>query len=90
MKTAGSGQIVNISSISARTGGGRGCAHYVATKGGLEALTRALAKELGPLKIAVNAVASGLIRTRLLEYLDCPEDLERLRQNVPLARNRGS
>jgi 3-oxoacyl-[acyl-carrier protein] reductase len=86
MKAAGGGRIINISSISAHTGGGPGSTHYVASKGGLEAFTRALAKELAPFNITVNAVAPGVIYTPLHERTNTPESLERLRQTIPLAR----
>ena len=48
MRERGWGRIINISSISAHTGGGGGATAYVAAKGGLSAMTRSLAKELGP------------------------------------------
>ena len=57
-----SGAIVNMSS----TGGefpSRGQANYAASKGGVNGLTRALAKELAPRKVRVNAVAPGMIET---------------------------
>lgn len=56
------GRIINISSIAA-TVGFSGLVHYCATKGGVNAFTRALAIELAPKKITVNAVAPGAIET---------------------------
>jgi 3-oxoacyl-[acyl-carrier protein] reductase len=56
------GRIVNVSSVVARFGG-RGQANYVAAKAGLEGLTRALAIELAPRGILVNAVAPGVVET---------------------------
>jgi 3-oxoacyl-[acyl-carrier protein] reductase len=56
------GAIVNLSSIAA-TRPGRGHANYAASKGGIEALTKALAVELGAKNIRVNCVAPGMIET---------------------------
>jgi NAD(P)-dependent dehydrogenase (short-subunit alcohol dehydrogenase family) len=60
----GGGRIVNISSMAARVGLVRTTA-YAAAKGGLEAMTRALAVELAPHKVLVNCVAPGPIDTDL-------------------------
>ncbi len=86
LKAAEHGRIINVSSISAHTGGGPGAAHYAASKGGVEALTRAMAKELGQYNITVNAVAPGVVYTALHQRFNTPESLERIRQNIPLAR----
>jgi 3-oxoacyl-[acyl-carrier protein] reductase len=86
MKAARSGRVINITSISGRTGGGPGGAHYAASKGGLEAFTRALAKELAPFGVTANGVAPGVVYTPLHERTNTPESLERLRQNIPLLR----
>ena len=56
------GKIINISSVSAEKGG-RGQTNYAASKGAINALTKALAVELAPRKITVNAVAPGVIET---------------------------
>lgn len=57
-------KVVNISSVSG-TGGNAGQANYSAAKAGVIGLTRALAKEWGRYRVTVNAVAFGLIQTRL-------------------------
>jgi 3-oxoacyl-[acyl-carrier protein] reductase len=85
-KAAQAGRIINVTSISARTGGGPGAAHYVASKGGLEALTRAMALELAPYHVTVNAVSPGVIDTPIHQRTNTPGSLERLRQQIPLAR----
>lgn len=59
MARTGGGAIVNFSSISA--GGNTGQAAYSAAKAGVEGMTRAMARELGPLGIRVNAIAPGFI-----------------------------
>lgn len=63
-----SGCIVNLSSVAAQKPG-RGQSNYAAAKGGVEALTRALAVELAPRNIRVNAVAPGIVSTDMSEAL---------------------
>jgi 3-oxoacyl-[acyl-carrier protein] reductase len=60
------GKIVNLSSVGGAKGG-RGQTNYAASKGAIDALTRALAVELAPRKITVNAVAPGVIETEMSE-----------------------
>jgi 3-oxoacyl-[acyl-carrier protein] reductase len=62
MKEAGRGKIVNMASETFFTGS-QGFVHYVATKGAVIGLTRALAIELGPHNICINAVAPGFTDT---------------------------
>ena len=62
MMSARGGSIVNLSSVAAEFGN-RGQVNYAASKGGIEGLTRCLAKELAARKIRVNAVAPGMIET---------------------------
>ena len=58
------GSIVNISSVASEFGS-RGQVNYAASKGGIDALTRCLAKELAARKVRVNAVAPGMIETEM-------------------------
>ena len=60
MIDAGQGRIVNLASDAALYGSPR-LSHYIASKGGVIALTRAMARELGPHDITVNAVAPGIV-----------------------------
>lgn len=63
-----SGCIVNLSSVAAQKPG-KGQSNYAAAKGGVEALTRALAVELAPRNIRVNAVAPGIVSTDMSQAL---------------------
>jgi 3-oxoacyl-[acyl-carrier protein] reductase len=63
-----SGVIINVSSASGHKGG-RGQTNYAASKGAVNAFTRALAVELAPRKIRVNAVAPGIIDTEMSQEL---------------------
>src|SRR5207247_11253681 len=58
------GKIINLSSVSGEKGG-RGQTNYAASKGAINSFTRALAVELAPRKITVNAVAPGVIETEM-------------------------
>lgn len=72
---AGQGRIVNMASDAALYGSPR-LSHYIASKGGLIALTRAMARELGPSGITVNAVAPGLVESE--STVDIPAERHRL------------
>lgn len=78
------GAIVNITSVSAR--GNEGQAAYAAAKAGLEAATRVMARELGPLGIRVNAIAPGFIDTPSSHIALAQEQLDKLVQSTPLRR----
>ena len=62
------GKIINLSSVAGEKGG-RGQTNYAASKGAINAFTRALAVELAPRRITVNAVAPGVIETEMSEEL---------------------
>lgn len=78
------GKIVNISSVWGNVGASTEVA-YSASKGGVNALTRALAKELGPSNIQVNAIACGVIDTDMNSCFDA-EEMDMLIQEIPADR----
>jgi len=86
MLRQGRGSIVNMSSISARRGGGGGSALYGASKAWISSFTRGLAKELAESGIRVNAIAPGLIQTRLHDQYTPPERLQAGVRDIPLGR----
>ena len=78
------GRIINIASVVGQAGAA-GQANYAASKGGMIAMTKALAQELGSRAITVNAIAPGYIETDMTKVL--PEDVKaRILAQVPLAR----
>lgn len=79
------GSIVTVSSMWGRVGSSCESA-YSATKGAVIALTKALAKELGPSGIRVNCVAPGVILTDMCASVE-PDVLEELAEEAPLGRN---
>ncbi|MCR5268106.1 MAG: SDR family NAD(P)-dependent oxidoreductase [Lachnospiraceae bacterium] len=78
------GVIINISSVWGEVGASMEVA-YSATKGGLNAFTKALAKELAPSNIRVNAVSCGLIDTRMNAHLS-EEEMQELIGEIPANR----
>ena len=80
-----SGSIVTLSSMWGQVGSSCEAA-YSATKGAVIALTKALAKELGPSGIRVNCVAPGVILTDMCATVD-PEVLSGMAEETPLGRN---
>lgn len=79
-----SGRIINISSVWGAQGASLEVA-YSATKGGMNAFTKALAKELAPSNIQVNAIACGVIDTSMNDCI-APEDKEALVGEIPADR----
>ena len=78
------GRIINISSLAGLMGN-PGQANYCAAKAGLIALTRTLAKELGPRNITVNAIAPGFIVSDMTDKLP-QEAKDNILSQVPLNR----
>lgn len=79
-----SGKIINISSVWGNTGASMEVA-YSASKGGVNSFTRALAKELAPSNIQVNAIACGVIDTDMNRCFSA-EEMDALRQEIPCDR----
>jgi NAD(P)-dependent dehydrogenase (short-subunit alcohol dehydrogenase family) len=75
MVQAGGGAIVNIASTTA-INGSAGFAHYVASKGAVIALTRSMAREVGPVGIRVNAIAPGFTLTDASRELFAGEGID--------------
>ena len=78
------GKIVNVSSVWGVVGASCETA-YSATKGGINALTKALAKELAPSNIQVNAVACGAIDTEMNQWME-EDELISLVEDIPAGR----
>jgi NAD(P)-dependent dehydrogenase (short-subunit alcohol dehydrogenase family) len=82
------GVIINMSSVAARLGGLAGGSAYAGSKGALDAFNLALAKEVGPEDIRVNALRPGLIATEIHNVHGGLEQMEKLaRTAVPLGRS---
>lgn len=78
------GKIINISSVWGSAGASMEVA-YSATKGGIHAFTKALAKELAPSGIQVNAIACGIIDTEMNQFLS-PDELHAITDEIPAGR----
>lgn len=85
MQSQKSGRIINVSSLGGRTGRPGVGVNYAASKAGMIGLTQALAVELAPCNITVNAVAPGPLKGRMFSSLP-QETQERLQGNIPLGR----
>ena len=83
MANAGRGSIVCISSVAALCG--IGAVHYAAAKGGILGMVRALAVDLGPIGIRINAVCPGLIDTQMVRNASA-EFVGRMAERMPIGR----
>src|SRR5207244_13485395 len=86
LRSSGRGAIVNNLTLSIQTGGANGAGPYAIAKGGLQVMTRTLARELAP-AVRTNAVMPGVIETRHHAVFSTPERMEQYRRETPLGRN---
>jgi len=86
MRREGSGAIINVTSVAARTGGAGGSVAYATSKGAVSTFTRGLAKELAPEGIRVNAVAPGIITTPFHERNSSDAQMAAMVAGVPMGR----
>jgi len=80
------GAIVNLASLAGRDGGGPGASAYAAAKGAVMTFTRAMAKELGPSGIRVNALCPGMIDTTFHDTFTADVVRENVENTLPLRR----
>jgi 3-oxoacyl-[acyl-carrier protein] reductase len=86
MRRGGSGNIINVTSIAARVGGGPGAAMYASSKGFVSTFTHGLAREVVKDNIRVNAVSPGVIATPFHERYSTPAMLESFKGQIPMNR----
>lgn len=80
------GAIVNFASLAGRDGGGPGAAIYATAKAAVMTFSRAMAKELGPRGIRINALCCGMIATRFHDDFTKPEVRAFVANATPLRR----
>ena len=86
LRATGNGSIVNNLTLSIQTGGANGAGPYAIAKGGLQVMTRTLARELAP-EVRTNAIMPGVIETRHHEIHSTPERMAQYRRETPAGRN---
>jgi 3-oxoacyl-[acyl-carrier protein] reductase len=80
------GNVINVSSIAARHGGGAGAIVYAGAKGFISAATKGWAKEVVGDGIRVNAVSPGVIATPFHERYSTPEQIKAMQATIPMNR----
>ncbi|MBM3727011.1 MAG: SDR family oxidoreductase [Acidobacteria bacterium] len=78
-----SGQIIHVSSIAARNGGGPGATVYASCKGFISTMTKGMAKELAPHGVRVNAVSPGTVDNHFHEVFTTQATLDSMRAATP-------
>jgi len=86
MRQQGGGNIINMTSISARNGGGGGSVLYAAVKAAVATFTRGLAKELAQENIRVNAISPGVILTPFHDRFTPPDLMQNILKTIPMGR----
>lgn len=81
LRKSGNGAIVNNLSLSVQTGGANGAGAYAIAKGGLQVMTRTLARELAP-EVRTNSIMPGVIETRHHEIFTKPERMQQYRDET--------
>ncbi len=86
MKKQNSGNIINVSSIAARNGGGPGASVYAGAKGFVSSFTKTIARELVGHNIRVNCISPGTIHTSFHDRFSTAERREAMRATIPMQR----
>jgi 3-oxoacyl-[acyl-carrier protein] reductase len=86
MKAQNSGNIINVSSIAARSGASAGAAVYAGAKSFVSAFSKTIAKELVGYNIRVNCVSPGTIHTAFHDRFSSAEKREAARKSIPMQR----
>ncbi len=85
LKKSRAGRIINISSNAGRMGGYANSQSYTASKGGVIAITKGIARKLAPMQITVNVVCPGTTKTEMSQEYD-EETLKTLLGRIPIGR----